>query len=142
MKKHLYIEIVAPDKRVFHGDARSIRAPGVEGSFEVLFNHAPMIAAFDIGPLTVTSSSGDHIIFATSGGFLEVLNNTVTVLAETAEPATEIDIERAQQAEERALERLKMLTDPVERELAERALERARNRTRVTMGLVGKKQQV
>lgn len=142
MPKTIYIEIVAPDRRIFHGEARSIRAPGVEGSFEVLYNHAPMIAAFEIGPINVTMPSGDQIIFATSGGFLEVLNNTVTVLAETAEPASEIDIERAKKSEERALERLKTLTDPTEKAQAERALERARNRARITMGLVGSKQQV
>ena len=137
MANHLYIEIVAPDKRVFHGEAQGLRAPGVQGSFEVLFNHAPMIAAIGIGPLYVTLPSGERITFATSGGFLEVLSNIVTILAETVEPASGIDIDRARAAEERARQRLLDAGDPVDRQRAEQALERARNRVRVAMGQVG-----
>ena len=137
MPNTLYIEIVAPDKRVFHGDAQGLRAPGVEGSFEVLYNHAPMIAAIGIGPLYVTLPSGERITFATSGGFLEVLSNIVTILAETVEPATGIDLDRARGAEERARQRLLEASDIVDRQRAEQALERARNRTRVAMSLVG-----
>ena len=47
----LFVEIVAPDRKVFRGEAAGVQAPGVEGSFEVRTNHAPMIAAFGIGPL-------------------------------------------------------------------------------------------
>lgn len=130
----LYVEIVAPDGHVFQGEAESVRAPGVEGSFQVLTDHAPMLAAFDVGPLFVTTDSGQRIIFATSGGFLEVLNNTVTVLAETAEPAEGIDVERARQAEARALEHLERSGDPAARQRAEQDLERARNRLRIAMG--------
>ena len=133
----LTVEIVSPARSVFSGEARGVRAPGVEGSFEVRYNHAPMIAAFEIGTLTITTATGDQIDFATSGGFLEVLNNTVTVLAETAEPASDIDVERAKESEERALERIRQSATPEERQAAEQALERARNRLRVTMGKVG-----
>lgn len=134
---NLYVEIVAPDRRVFQGEAQGVRAPGVEGSFEVRYRHAPMIAAFEVGPLYVTLPNGERIVFATSGGFLEVLNNTVTVLAETAEPATEIDLDRARAAEQSALERLHASADLAERQRAERDLERARNRARIAMGQVG-----
>ena len=136
MADTLYVEIVAPDKRVFQGEAESVRAPGLEGSFQVLYNHAPMIAAIDIGPLFVTTAQGDRITFATSGGFVEVLNNTVTVLAETVEPSSDIDVERAQAAEERARERLRAAAGTAERRQAEQDLERARNRLRVAMGQV------
>ena len=132
----LFIDIVSPNGNVFHGDANGIKAPGVQGSFEVLYNHAPMIAAFDVGPISITLPSGERIAFATSGGFLEVLNNTVTVLAETAEPASDIDVERARAAEERARERLQS-GDAAERQAAQKELERARNRLRVAMGTVG-----
>lgn len=136
MAKTLNVNIVSPDGSVFRGEAAGVRAPGVEGSFEVLHNHAPMIAAFEIGPLFVTEADGDKIIFATSGGFLEVLENNVTVLAETAEPASKIDVDRAREAEEKAIEALKHA--PVEeRAEYEAALERARNRARVAMGQVG-----
>lgn len=134
---NLYVEIVTPDRRVFQGDAQGVRAPGSEGSFEVRYNHAPMIAALATGPLVITTPAGEKIAFAASGGFLEVLHNTVTVLAETAEPATDIDVERARASEQRALERLHASTDAAERQQAERALERARNRVRLAMGQVG-----
>lgn len=133
----LYVDIVTPERSVFRGDASGVRAPGVEGSFEVLYNHAPMIAAFDIGSITIVSPGGERILYATSGGFLEVLNNVVTILAETAEPASEIDVERARKSEEQALERIQAASTEMDRRSAERALERARNRARVAMGLVG-----
>ena len=142
MADTLYVEIVAPDKRVFQGDAERIQAPGVEGGFEIRYNHAPMIAAIDVGSLAVTTASGERIVFATSGGFLEVLGNVVTVLAETVEPASEIDIDRAKAAEERARERLAAQTNEMDRRRAEQALERARNRARVAMGLVGTRRDV
>jgi F-type H+-transporting ATPase subunit epsilon len=118
----------------------------VEGSFEVLKDHAPMIAAFGIGSLVVKTKDAhrfadvfdDRIIFATSGGFLEVLDNKVTVLAETAEPASEIDVDRAQNARERALKRLREDEAPAGQ--TQDALERARNRVRVAMGKVGSSQ--
>ncbi len=138
---NLQVEIVAPQGRVFQGEAQGVQAPGVEGSFEVLYNHAPMIAAFEVGPIRVTTAAGDQVFFATSGGMLEVLDNNVTVLAETAEPASEIDVERARAAEERALQRLRDVEATV-RESAEEELERARNRLRVAMGRVGKHTQV
>lgn len=133
----LYVEIVAPDRKVFRGEAEGVQAPGVEGSFEVRTGHAPMIAAFGVGPLNLRLPTGEKLTYATSGGFLEVLDNHVTVLAETAEPATEIDVDRAKAAEERARERLRATTDLAERQSVEAALERARNRTRIAMGKVG-----
>jgi F-type H+-transporting ATPase subunit epsilon len=133
----LYIDIVTPERSVFRGEATGIRAPGVEGSFEVLHNHAPMIAAFEIGTMIIIGPGGERIVYATSGGFLEVLDNHVTVLAETAEPASEIDVERARRSEERAIERMQSAGNEAERQAAARALERARNRARIAMGRVG-----
>ena len=133
---NLHVDIVSPDGSVFSGEAASVRAPGALGSFEVRYNHAPMIAAFEVGPLYITPPDGERIAYATSGGFLEVLDNTVTVLAETAEPASGIDLDRVREAEERALERIRT-GDGTDRRRAEQDLERARNRARVAMGQVG-----
>ena len=130
----LEVDIVAPDGEVFHGAANRFRAPGVEGSFEVLPDHAPLLAAIEVGSIHVTTPDGDRIVFATSGGFVEVLNNDVIVLAETAEPAEAIDIERARAAEERAMGYLSGEEETsIDRTTAEEALERARNRLRVAM---------
>ena len=136
MAGSLYVDIVSPTGSVFKGEVARVRAPGVQGTFEILHNHAPMIAAIELGPLFITLSNGDRVAFATSGGFVEVLNNTVTVLAETAEPASNIDIERAKAAEARALERMET-GDEAEKRKARQALERAR--LRMSMGKVGTK---
>ncbi|MEX0601369.1 MAG: F0F1 ATP synthase subunit epsilon [Rhodothermales bacterium] len=136
---NLHVEIIAPSRRVFRGEAQGVKAPGVEGSFEVLYNHAPLISAFEVGPIRVTATTGEEVFFATSGGIIEVIDNHVTVLAETAEPASEIDVERARAAEERALELLEEEDSAAERRRAESALERARNRLRIAMGQVGRR---
>ena len=133
----LQVDIVAPDKRVFRGHATGVRVPGAQGSFEIRFNHAPMIAALAVGPLTLTLPASAKVTYATSGGFIEVVGNVVTVLAETVEPASEIDLDRARAAEQRARELLLSSTSEVDRQRAERALERARNRARVAMSKVG-----
>lgn len=135
----MHVEIVSPSGRIFSGEVTGLRAPGVEGSFEVLRNHAPMIAAISIGSLVVTDKAGNPITFATSGGFVEVSNNMVTVLAETAELATKIDVERAQAAEERAVAALTSALDAETKAKMTKALDRARNRARIAMAAVGKK---
>jgi F-type H+-transporting ATPase subunit epsilon len=148
MADELTVDIVTPDEHAYQGPANGVRAPGVDGSFEVRKDHAPMISAFGIGPLIVKTQAAheyadihnDRIIFATSGGFLEIVDNKVTVLAETVEPASEIDVERAESAEERARRRLEKGLEGEEREKYESARERARNRLRVAMGKVGSRQ--
>ena len=137
MTGKLYVMIVSPSGSVFRGEAERMRAPGVEGAFEVLTDHAPLLAAIELGPIYVTTPVGERIAFATSGGFVEVLNNKVTILAETAEPASNIDIERAQAAERRALDRIQQGGD-VDIERARRSLDRAR--LRVSMAAVGTRQ--
>ena len=136
MADSLFLEVVAPDRSVFKGEATRFRAPGTSGSFEVLYNHAPLLATTDIGPVFITLESGDRVVLATSGGFVEVLNNRVIMIVESAEPATEIDVERAKHAEERAKSELEHASSD-ERAEWEMALARARNRLRVAMGAIG-----
>lgn len=132
----MIVDIVSPSGRIFSGEAARIKAPGVEGSFEILKNHAPMIAAIEIGSIVVTDKEGKAITFATSGGFVEVQNNMVSVVAESVELAGDIDIERAREAEQQAADDLANADPKVRAEMAE-ALEQARNRVRVAMGAVG-----
>jgi len=136
MAQNLLVEIVSPDGAAFRGEAVSFRAPGVEGGFEVLRNHAPLLAATGVGPVYVTLPDGKVATFATAGGFVEVLDNHVIMLAEAAEPASAIDVDRARAAEERAKERLAAAQDPEERAQAQAEMERARNRLRTAMGRV------
>lgn len=136
MADTLLVEVVAPDRSVFKGEAIRFRAPGVKGSFEVLRNHAPLLAATGIGAVYITLPTGERLILASSGGFVEVLNNRVIMIVEAAEPDSEIDVDRARAAEERAKERLENINSG-DREAWELALARARNRLRVAMGAVG-----
>ena len=136
MADYLLVEIVSPDRAAFRGEARAFRAPGVEGSFEVLRGHAPLVAATVVGPVYVTTLAGDRLTFATSGGFVEVLDDHVIMLAESVEAASDIDVERAREAEDRAKDRLAAAASPEERAALQAELDRARNRLRTGMGQV------
>jgi F-type H+-transporting ATPase subunit epsilon len=136
MPKTLYVEIVAPEGSAYRGEASRFRAPGVEGSFEVLYNHAPLVAATAVGSTIITEPDGRKVVFATNDGFVEVLNNRVIMVTEGAEAATAIDVERARAMEEQARTRLLEGLSPEERAEAEAEMERARNRLRAAMGQV------
>lgn len=136
MARTLYVEIVSPDGPAFRGEASSFRAPGVEGSFEVLYNHAAMIAATEVGMTRIVDPDGNRLLFATSEGFVEILDNRVIMVVETAEASSAIDVELAREAEMRAARRLAEGLSPEERAEAEMERERARNRLRAAMARV------
>ena len=136
MAQNLLVEIVSPDGAAFRGEAVSFRAPGVEGGFEILRNHAPLLAATGVGPVYVTLPDGKVATFATAGGFVEVLDNRVIMLAEAAEAASAIDVDRAREAEAQAKGRLEAAQSPEERTEAQAEMERARSRLRTAMGKV------
>lgn len=129
------VDIVTPDRVVLSDTASALVAPGVLGSFGVLVNHAPMLAELAIGELRYRRESGQEIFLAVGGGFLQVFNNEITVLADTAERAEEIDVERARVALEAARVQQREATgafDDDRQQLAELAAERAQNRIRVS----------
>jgi F-type H+-transporting ATPase subunit epsilon len=125
------LEIVAPDRVVFQGEATSVTAPGTLGGFQVLFNHAPLLSSLDVGPLKVKNAQGVDTVYATGGGYLEVRENNVVVLVESAEKPEEIDVERARAALARAEGRLKAHDPSLDSVRAELALARALNRLRL-----------
>nr|BCX01348.1 MAG: ATP synthase epsilon chain [Bacteroidota bacterium] len=129
MAKTFHLEILTPERVLFSGEVLSLKAPGVLGQFQLLAQHAPLVAQIDIGVLEVVFPNGLRRYFATSGGFVEVKANRAVVLAEAAEAAEEIDIPRAQAALQRAQQRLR---EPNwDRARAEAALKRAQNRLQV-----------
>jgi F-type H+-transporting ATPase subunit epsilon len=128
MAEALYIEIITPAKITYKGNIESVTVPGVKGSFQVLKNHAPLISVLDIGLVKIKENENSTKYFATSGGTAEVLNNNILVLADSLEALDEIDIERAQRAKERAIERLTHKTEDTDIERARTALARAVNR--------------
>ena len=76
------LEITSPDKHIFSGDADLVQLPGSDGLFEILHNHAPMIAALGKGKIKVQNPDGKLQFFEIKGGVCEVLENKITVLAE------------------------------------------------------------
>ena len=76
------LEITTPDKQIFSGDAVLVQLPGSDGLFEILQNHAPMIAALGKGKIKVQDEAGKLQFFDIRGGVCEVLDNKITVLAE------------------------------------------------------------
>ena len=129
--KEFALEIVTPSKLAFKADVISITVPGSLGEFQVLYNHAPIVSNFEIGKIKVQTKEGEPLIFATSGGVIEVRNNKVVVLAASLERADEIDPERAEQAIERARKRLEQ-KDQIDIARAESALSRGLNRLKVS----------
>ncbi|MFC1963299.1 F0F1 ATP synthase subunit epsilon [Chloroflexota bacterium] len=112
-------EIVTAEKVVYSADVDAVVAPGIEGQLGILPQHAPLMTMLQPGELMVRNDGEEELIFI-SGGFLEVRGDKVIVLADTAERAEEIDVNRAEAAKSRAEERLN------ERILADADLERAR----------------
>jgi len=130
-EKIFTLEIVTPRKVAFSGDVESFSAPGVVGGFQVLYNHAPLLSEIGIGEVKLRNTDGSEMRYATSGGFVDVLNNHVTLLAETVERADEIDTARAEAAKERASKRLSDRQQEIDADRARVALLRALNRLRV-----------
>ncbi|MCE1166323.1 MAG: ATP synthase F1 subunit epsilon [Bacteroidetes bacterium] len=131
MDKILDIEILSPEKTVFKGLAMVVTVPGVDGLFQVLNMHAPMVSMFETGIITVQDEKGNKIHFSTRGGVAEVLDNKVTILADAAEAKDDIDVERAEKAAKRAEDRLGSGDKSIDRERAKLSLQRARIRLKV-----------
>jgi F-type H+-transporting ATPase subunit epsilon len=126
-QKSFSVEVISPQRVVYRSsDVVSLIAPGVEGYFGIMANHAPFIAQLGIGVLTLREADGKVVRIAVNSGFLEVSNNRVTIVCETAERGDEIDVERARRAYERAVKRLLDIGNlSIDRERARRAKARA-----------------
>lgn len=131
MANTIRLEIVTPDRQVLNADVEYVGAPGIEGEFGVLNDHIPFLSALGIGSLYFKQEQRRHYVFV-SGGFAEVTPEKVTVLAEIAEKAEDIDISRARKARERAEQRMQQAKDNIEYARAKAALLRAMNRITTT----------
>jgi len=124
------LEIVTVERLVFSGDVDFVSAPGVMGTLGILPKHAPLMTALDVGELRFKRGDEEES-FAIGGGFMEVLPDRVIVLADTAERAEEIDLERAEAARQRAEKLLKERPPGVDVTAIEGALRRSRVRLKV-----------
>jgi F-type H+-transporting ATPase subunit epsilon len=125
------LEIVTPERRVYDDEVDAVALPGSEGELGILPHHAPLISLLGAGELRVRKNGAEES-FAIIGGFVQVRPDKVVVMAETADLAAEIDVERAQEARreaERALEA--GLVEPADLDQARAALEAALVRIRV-----------
>jgi F-type H+-transporting ATPase subunit epsilon len=126
----LHVEVVTAERELYRGEADVVSAPGAEGRLGILPRHAALLTTLAPGELTIELAGAEEPLFV-SGGFLEVSNNSVTVLADTAEHAEEIDQARAEEARRRVQERLEQAQSDTERAELLGALERAMARLRV-----------
>ena len=127
----LHVEVVTAERELYNGEADSVNAQGSEGRLGILPRHAALLTMLAPGELTIKLGGAEEPLFV-SGGFLEVSNNVVSVLADTAEHAEEIDQARAEEARRRAQERLEQTQDDSERAALNASLERAMARLRVS----------
>lgn len=128
------MEIVTPEGIAFKDSARSLKLPGTDGSFGVLARHAPLLAALDIGILEVEDPAGQKETWAIGEGFVQVTAGegaSVRVLTDFANRGVDVDVARAQAAEQRARERLKARAENVDRVRAEVSLRRSLVRLKV-----------
>jgi F-type H+-transporting ATPase subunit epsilon len=127
--------ILTPYGPVYEGLATGVNLPGTEGAFEVKFNHASLMSMLEIGKIIIREKDGKEKYFTVNGGFVEVHDNRVSVLAESAESVMDIDLERALLARKKAeetLEREKQQKGHDEEVVkAEMALRRAINRIKL-----------
>ncbi len=130
LPESIALEVVTPDRRVVQEAVEEVQVPGSQGFIGVLPGHAPLMTELGVGMLSYRK--GVNWFFLTAiHGFAEVLPDRVTVLAERAERAEEIDVERARQAVARARERLAKHEPEVDWERAQAALQRALVRVQV-----------
>ena len=127
----LHVEVVSPERILWTGEAQLVLARTVGGGdIAFLTGHAPFVGALDVHTVTVRAEDGTDEVIAVHGGFIEVSNDRVTVLSDVAEVASQIDVERARAAQERA-EAAARAGDDAE---AEAALRRAHVRLEAASG--------
>ena len=125
------LDIITAEKLVYSDEVSSVVAPGSAGQLGILPNHAPLLTSLKPGELKVLKE-GEESNIAVSGGFLEVLQNVVTILADTAEHAEDIDFERAEAAMKRAQDKVNSSDSDMDLEKAIQALKRSQARVYVS----------
>ncbi len=121
----LHLEIVTPERRAYEGEVDSVVCPGIEGELGILPHHAPLLTTLGFGELRIRTG-GQEEAFAIAGGFLQVRPDKVVVMAETADLASEIDLEAAEHARRDAEAALaEGFTEPADLARARASMQRA-----------------
>ena len=124
------LDIITAERQVYSEDVEVLVAPGIEGQLGILPHHAPLMTALQPGELLIRKD-GEETYLAVTGGFLEVIGNTVTILADACERSDEIDEQRAQEAIDRARERLERQDIDIQLEQVAVSMRRAQVRLNV-----------
>ena len=124
------LEVITAERQVYDDDVEVLVAPGLDGELGILPHHAPLMTALQPGEVMIRKD-GQESFLVVSGGFLEVMANRVTILADACERSEEIDEQRAQEAMKRAEERLSSRSADLDLEQAVTAFRRAETRLRV-----------
>lgn len=131
--KTLKLKIATPEKVIYENEILQVSIPTMDGEITVLPNHVPLVSVLKAGEMRIVDKDGEQVM-AVSGGFLEVRGqNEIVILADNAERATEIDIERAEQARLRAEELMKQTKSVEDVDFAklQAMIDREMNRIRV-----------
>jgi len=129
-----HLSIVTPEKIFCECEISSLTVPGSDGYLGILTGHAPLITALIPGKIEYLDNEGNEHIVAVAAGFLEVSGNKVTLLADAAEDFSELNIDRAKEAYNKAWNQIKAAAegDPsINLKVTRDALERSRNRIRI-----------
>lgn len=133
MANTFFLKIIAANRVFYQGRVRSVIIPEFDGQKEILAHHEDMVIAVDEGEMKFQEENSTEWIHAVIGiGFIQIINNRVTLLVETVEKPEEIDILRAQEAKERAMEQLRQKQSIQEYYHSSASLARAMTRLKVT----------
>ncbi len=130
MASNFYLEIVTPERKFFSDEVEMVILRTPEGEMGILEGHVPMVVAVDIGPVKI-KKNGEWQEAVLTEGFMEVKQNKTIILTDTAEWPSEIDVNRAKAAKQRAEERLQRQISQIEYSRSKAALSRALARLRV-----------
>ena len=128
MDKKFHLDIITPNGTFSIGKVQYLRAPSIDGLFGVLANHIPSIIAVGVGEIKITIDGDEHL-YATSGGYADIKKESVSLVLETAEEASSIDIKRSEEAINRAKKHLKDSSHDLDR--ARESIEHAKIRISV-----------
>ncbi len=126
----MLLEIVTPERKVYSKQVDMVIARGVSGDLGILPNHIPFVTTLKIAPLRIKDGAAEDWI-AVNGGFMQVAKDKVVILAESAELADDINLERAESAKSRAESRISSKQEAIDFKRAEIALQKAVNRIEV-----------
>ncbi len=127
----IQVSIVAPDKSLFEGEASMVTLPGANGEIGVMGSHAPLLSTLGVGEVVVQQTDGDPLYIALAGGVVEVRPNKVTILADEAVSAEDIDVQSVEDALQRAQRSLEENPPSEERAQLLAAIQRSNLRLRV-----------